>query len=252
MICVAIALASGACGVVLPPADDEGTEPSVNDPATTKGAAMPAPNGPGDEAGVVVNGPPGSPGDAGPAGDAASPPTPKVYVVFVTSQGWGSDEIGGVTGADVKCANLAGATQGLKGRKWAAWLSSGSTSGAARLGATPGPWSRPDGSSVASNVAQLTDKLLPLFTSIAIDEQGRTHSDLVWTGTRSDGNASSDTCNGWNGTSGRGLYGKIDFQKPHWTEAGEIECDGNYWSGGSEYSNDYTKPRNRLYCFEID
>ena len=183
--------------------------------------------------------------------DAAEPIEPRLYRVFVTSQVWASDEIGGLGGADAKCASLANANQALAGKKWKAWLSSG-TSAVARLGSTPGPWVRVDGIVVATTRDHLSDKDLPLFAPIALDEQSTFHTDSVWTGTRSDGAVSSDTCNGWNGTSGRGLYGRIDFLKPHWTEDGDVECDGGGQWNQSGYNNSWTKPKNRLYCFEVD
>lgn len=253
-ICLAIALATAACGVVLPPAENiEDAEPGGKDPVTTKGTNLPAPSGSEAEAGASV-GTPGTPGMPGSPGSANPLPSsgPRVYTVFVTSQVWSSNDIGGLSGADKKCGTLADATLTLKNRKWAAWLSAG-TSAIARLGSTPGPWKRIDGSSVAGNPAHLSDELLPLFSAIAVDEQGSLHSDAVWTGTRADGNASSNTCNGWSGTSGRGLYGKIDFLKPTWTRDGDVECDGgDDWGYGASSGANWSKPRHRLYCFEID
>lgn len=246
-LCLAFALLSAACGVVLPPAESfEDVDQGDKDPVTTKGANLPAPSGAEAEPGVGTPGTPGTPGNAAPP----TTPSTRVYAVFVTSQVWSSDEVGGLSGADQKCASLASSNPALQNKKWAAWLSSG-MSAVARLGSTPGPWARVDGSSVATDRAHLSSGLLPLHSAIAIDEQGSLHGDdAVWTGTRADGNASANTCNGWNGTNGRGLYGKIDFAKPRWTQAGDVECDGDddwdYGAGG------WSRPRNRLYCFEID
>lgn len=249
VICALLALASAACGVVLPPAEDIEAEDPGSKPATTDSANLPAPAASNAEPGAS----PGSPAAPGTPADDTDPASPRIYRVFVTSQVWGSDELGGLSGADAKCTSLANANAALTGKKWRAWLSSG-TSAVARLGATPGPWARVDGIVVATTPAHLADKLLALFSSIAVDEQGSFHSDNVWTGTRSDGGVSSDTCNGWNGTSGRGLYGRIDFLKPHWTEDGDVDCDGGggYGGGWNQSYSSGTKPRNRLYCFEVD
>lgn len=255
LLCVTIAFAAMACGVVLPPADGDDVEgePGMKDPITTKGAAMPPPESTDDDAGVAV-----SPG----ADDGGTSPQPsaRVYGVFVTSQTWSSDQIGGLAGADQKCASLANAVASLAGKKWAAWLSDASTSALSRLGSTPGPWSRVDGVKVALDRGHLASKLLPLFTSISVDEQRASRSGTVWTGTSSDGSAAADVCGGWTGTNGRGVYGEIDFKKPHWTSKGTDECDGNgggglgSWSGGGDWDDSPggTKPRHRLYCFEID
>jgi hypothetical protein len=240
LICFAIALASAACGVVLPaPEDADSTEPGTKDPVTTKGANLPAPGGSEGEAGA---------GTAGAGPDGSSPASPKVYRVFVTSRIWASDDIGGLSGADAKCSTLASTAPELQGKRWAAWLSAG-TSAVARLGTTPGPWARLDGINVASNRAQLVDRLLPLYASISVDEQGSLHDDRVWTGTLADGGLTANaTCSGWNGASGHGVFGRIDFVKPDWTQAGDVECDG----GGGDSVGWSVWPRNRLYCFEID
>lgn len=255
-ICVALTLLTAACGVVLPAADDlEDYEPTKKDgPVTTKGTTLPAPNGPAGDGGAGEAGTPGTPGapsvpDAG--GDAAPPAPPRGYVVFVTSQVYASDDIGGLSGADKICASLAAARTALAGKKWAAWLSTSATSASSRLGSTPGPWVRPDGIRVADGRGHINDKLLPFFVPISVDEQLSLHGDdHVWTGTRSGGTASADTCNGWNGTMGRGLYGKIAFDKPTWTEDDDVECDGG-WTGTPPGTGS-NPPRNRLYCFEID
>lgn len=255
-IYIAIAAMATACGVVLPPADDDGlgNEPRTKDPVTTKGAAMPAPNGSDGDAGVAVNGAPGE-------GGGPSQPGSREYVVFVTSSAWSSDEIGGIAGADSKCAKLANVVASLAGKKWAAWLSNGATSALARVGGTPGPWSRVDGVKVAQDRNQLVHVSVPLLASIAADERGSLHGDLVWTGTSSDGSAATNVCSGWTSTDGRGVYGRIDHQKPTWTSTGEIECNGSgdAWSGGDRGGggggrdpDSWSAPRHRLYCFEID
>src|SRR5215211_2997514 len=98
MICVAIALASAACGVVLPAAEDVEREgPGASDPVTTKGANMPAPSGVEGEAGA---GAPGTAGTSDAGADGAAPAAPRVYSVFVTSLFWSADKIGGLAGAD--------------------------------------------------------------------------------------------------------------------------------------------------------
>src|SRR5688572_14897281 len=89
LLCISIALASVACGVVLPPAEDvEGKEPGAKEPVSTKGATTsPPPNGSDGEPGVSV------PGTDGSGGEPPMPTTsgPRVYFVFVTSQSFASD-----------------------------------------------------------------------------------------------------------------------------------------------------------------
>jgi hypothetical protein len=246
MICVVVALVSAACGIALRPADegaDDGDTAGTNDTVNTKGATMPAPGSNG-EAGVSVNG--SSSGADGSAGGVRS------YVVFVTSASWTASQVGGLTGADGSCTTLANAQTELAGKRWAAWLSTSSASAIGRLGTTPGPWVRVDGVKVAEDRSHLTDTSRPLLAAISVDEKRGGHGDFVWTGTRGDGTASDQTCNGWSSLSGRGLYGKIGSGKPDWTSFADISCDG----GKSTFSDDgnsvWWTPDSRLYCFEID
>jgi hypothetical protein len=243
---------SAACGVVLPaPRDDtsavEGA--SEEEPTTTKGATLPAPSGTdAGDAGVGVQ-------DPSPSGPLPAPP--RIYAVFVSSERWFSNELGGVAGADQKCTNLAnGGAFPLRGKKWAAWLSDGNVSARARLGATPGPWLLLDGSTVADSVADLVGPS-PLKSAIDLDELALWRDGDVWTGTLGDGGADgSKTCQGWQSTSGHARIGSITAAKPSWTARSDIECDGSEqwqqsgYGGFQSWTN--AKPELRLYCFEID
>lgn len=248
-VCTAIviaSIASTACGVVLPPADDgPGTsEQSPNEPASTKGAEVDESKpGEGDTAVPVSPGP--SPG--------------RTYGVFVTSREYTSAEIGGLTGADQRCTDLAAiGAPVFRGRNWKAWLGAGNTSARSRLGTTPGPWERIDRVIVADSVDHLTNAT-PLRAPISIDDRGTARFGRVWTGTHADGSVAADTCIEWTKSTGRGLFGVIGVYKPDWTAMRDVPCDGSessFWEqgGGDGYppDGDARPPTGRLYCFEID
>lgn len=251
MICVAIALAfagaSIACGITLPTPEEDaehssGARGDGREPTSTLGATMPAPQGEEGDAGIWVQ---PEAGTTTPGVDAAMP---RVYAVFVTSWFWSSDELDGLSGADKKCTSLAESVFTLKGRKWAAWLSDEGTAAPSRLGTTPGPWYN-GLLKVADDVAQLVDPGRALYAAISFDEKAYSHSDEVWTGTFEDGKAASkdDTCQNWAGTQGQGVAGKIDKNKPAWTSSKKADCVYQQY-----YNNQYSKPKRRLYCFEID
>jgi len=259
MIWVAIGLASAgvsiACGVTLPAADDavveqNDTDPSDDHSASTLGGTLPAPHS-GDSSVPVQQQQQQPQGDGGPAPGTGPFPTTRWYAVFVTSDKWTADGIGGLSGADQKCLDLAEKTTWAKSKKWAAWLSDGSKSAASRLGTTPGPWIKVNAVRVADTRAQLLDTTA-LISAIDMDERGsllNAFYEYVWTGTLANGTSSNQTCQSWTGTQGQGVYGILANTKPDWTNKSDVACEWNqYWGGGYQSS----KPKNHLYCFEID
>ena len=102
--------------------------------------------------------------------------------VFVSST-LHTANLGGLTGADGICNDLAGAA-GLPGAgSYLAWLSDSSASPSTRFTTQATvPYRRVDGTQVADNWTDLTDGNLD--AEISVDEGGGIHDlDLVWTGT---------------------------------------------------------------------
>jgi hypothetical protein len=141
---------------------------------------------------------------------------------FVTSTGSGKGaDLGGLTGADRRCQDLAGSV-GAGSRTWHAYLSAAGVNARDRIGA--GPWQNAKGVTVASSVDNLhTSNSINKET--ALDEKGvmvngRTEKpnmhDML-TGSTPDGRAiagSDDTtCSNWT-TSGTGaaMMGHHDRQ----------------------------------------
>ena len=164
-------------------------------------------------------------------------------IAFVTSvagngdlSGWADADPGtsGIEAGDSICNNLA-AQEGLPFQgKYKAWLSDDTTNAIDRF-ETDGPWKRLDEFQFAANKADLTDG--KLFTSInQEDDQGRTNSVGVWTGTLSDGTADVNNCNNWAADSVvTGKRGISNSSIGSWTEGfGSVDC---------------SFASNRLYCF---
>ncbi|MDH4161178.1 MAG: Ig-like domain-containing protein [Nitrospirota bacterium] len=112
----------------------------------------------------------------------------------------------GVAAGDAICQARASAAGLANAAKFKAWLSDGTAAMDSRLTGN-GPWLRLDGMVMAKDKTELMSGSLP--TSINVTETGVYVGDansLAWTGTKSDGTAHADTCNGWtdatNGMSG--------------------------------------------------
>ena len=150
--------------------------------------------------------------------------------VFATSNGV-NGAFGGIAAADARCQNRADAA-GLGGR-YLAWLSDSSTSPASRFDRL-GSFQLVDGTMVADNWADLTDGTLD--HAISMDEYGNAVSGLAWTGTRTNGTASPDTCEGWTvaDSTQRGYQGDVPRANPAWTYLSSTGCHVTA----------------RLYCFE--
>jgi len=152
--------------------------------------------------------------------------------------------LGGLLGADAKCQLLAD-TAGLAGT-YKAWLSDSTESPSTRFTKSTTPWETAvTGIKIADNWADLIDGSLD--APPGVDENGVTliggppAFGHAWTGTNTDGTASSvvanETCFDWTfgaggASAGRGVYTALDVT---WT-----------FSGGS---TSCTNMR-RLYCFQ--
>ena len=170
-----------------------------------------------------VCGPPSTCGIGGPC---------TVFVTSVDSQG----NLGGLAGADTLCQSLAAAS-GLFGT-YRAWLSDGAESPSTRFVHSTGPYQLVDGTTIANNWADLTDSALQ--APIVITEQGAVVvGEEVWTNTRADGTAISDTrhCHDWTTVdSGVGQIGRAWANNVEdWTDAHTVSaCSAGH----------------HLYCFQ--
>jgi cysteine-rich repeat protein len=130
--------------------------------------------------------------------DACNSSCKRERVVFVLSEKFQPDDIGGLGFADGICRQLA-EKAGLPGfATYTAWLSDSTTAARERVFHGEGRYVRPDGVTVAESFAALLAG--PLLAPIEIDENGALTMDSgVWTGTRADGTAVPGTtfCADW-------------------------------------------------------
>ncbi|MFN7938783.1 MAG: DNRLRE domain-containing protein [Bryobacteraceae bacterium] len=158
-------------------------------------------------------------------------------LVFLTEGRWAGN-LGGLAGADAKCASEAAAS-GKKGT-FKAWLSTATVSASSRLVHSNLPYARPDGVRVAMNWDDLTDGTL--LNPIIVTASGLNIAGYLdygsWTNTStSGGTLLSSDCQGWTTNSSSEAYvqgsalGTVDRS---WTQSFLSLCD---------------MPRH-LYCFE--
>jgi hypothetical protein len=148
-------------------------------------------------------------------------------LVFATSTQHNGN-LGGLTGADAICAARA-ADAGLPGF-YMAWLSDSTTSAADRLIHNPGPYRMPDGTTIATSWADLTDGAI--LSPIDADENGTAilEDREAWTNTNADGTLSysdpEEGCQDWtDGTDGpSGSVGETDEADGEWTFSHSDHC----------------------------
>lgn len=130
--------------------------------------------------------------------DACNSSCKRERVVFVLSEKFQPDDIGGLGFADGICRQLA-EKAGLPGfATYTAWLSDSTTAARERVFHGEGRYVRPDGVTVAESFAALLAG--PLLAPIEIDENGALVGGAgAWTGTRPDGTAvpGSTFCADW-------------------------------------------------------
>ena len=146
--------------------------------------------------------------------DQASAQQPaRTGTFFITSNGSGTGDVGGLAGADKICQQLAKGIPGGANRMWRAYLSTtgqGAVSARDRIG--NGPWYNVKGVLIAQNVAELHSDKANINNDTALDEMGRTinaqgapNRHDILTGSNLDGTAATATCNNWtNGAQGGG------------------------------------------------
>ncbi len=161
--------------------------------------------------------------------------------IFVTSTAYNGN-LGGLAGADAKCAARATAV-GLSGT-WKAWISSGATDptdARDRLTQNSSPYVNMRGNKVADNWADLVDGSLD--AAINYNESGGSGGAQAWTGSYSNGTRYfSQDCSasgaGWTSSTGTGgdagLEGLVDSTSGTWSNHGTYSCNGSL----------------PLYCFE--
>ena len=164
--------------------------------------------------------------------------------VFVTSGGFTGAELIGLGGADALCQNAAQAA-GLTGN-YLAWLSDSTESPDLRFTKSTGPYALVTGTRIAESYSDLVDGTI--ITPIQVTETGDTlNTDLVWTGTASDGGPSKDNfCDDWSVDDSNPVtniqVGRSDRANAEWTSFDlPVTIPITTISCGDIY---------RLYCFE--
>jgi hypothetical protein len=218
-----------------------------------------------------IDGAPGS-GDANPNAADASPNAPDARVgpdampntamsFFVTSTGNGDNggNLGGLTGADAKCQELA-INAGAGSRTWHAYLSTDSPLVNARDRIGSGPWANHAGVEVASNIANLHNNgvagplILTELGAVVPGEPSLDHD--ILTGSTPDGNVQAGkTCANWtDGSDASGAQvGHADVaaddlgvppNEESWNSQHDPQCDVASLAA--------TAGTGRIYCFAIN
>lgn len=163
--------------------------------------------------------------------------SPTQKIVFTTSTTYNGN-LGGVAGADAKCAARATAA-GLTGT-FKAWISEGTSGGSLRPSSTftnPNvPYKLVDGTVVADNWTDLVDGTLD--NAISLNESGGGVGGSVWTNTTTAGNQQ-----GMNGCS---TY----WNEGNWGPQGRVGNPSSATSTWTSSSNLGCEMVARLYCFE--
>ena len=147
--------------------------------------------------------------------------------VFVTSETFTGEDLGGAIAADGKCTNRAAATgtPEIKVRKFKAWISEVGFEASKRLTHGTKPYVLPDGRLLANDWNQLTQG--SLFHPIDRDEANApAPAGFVWTGSDIFGNATPTTCTGWTigGADDKGTVGRAEAKDSTWTNSGVQSC----------------------------
>jgi hypothetical protein len=163
--------------------------------------------------------------------------------IFVSSESYTLDQLGGLSGADSKCNYLASARGGLTGT-WKALLSETLLDTRQRI-SIPGQVLDIAGNVVAYSESDLWDGTLSYANGIKYNESGGAVTTLyVWTGTTSNGVSagSSDNCSSgndaWRSTSAslNATLGQPNDATSAWINASSVACN--------------TATAARIYCIE--
>lgn len=199
----------------------------------------------------------------GSAGNGGSGGGKSKTTFFVTSDTSMTGKLGGLTGADKRCQDLAQAA-GIGDHTFHAYLSSSTVNAKDRIGT--GPWVNAKGLTVAANVAALHSTVKGDET-LFIDEKGaaingqwnnsagdNNHHDIL-TGTKADGTVNAGkTCMDWTSDSselaatvghsdGIGPQGSVEPPYDSWNSVHDNESCANTTPKGG---------KGKIYCFAID
>lgn len=157
------------------------------------------------------------------ASGGAANTTPTAYkYVFGTSIGYNGN-LGGLSGADTKCATHA-SSAGLTG-SWKAWLSDEATNAIDRI-AEVGPWYLVGTTTIVAQT-KASFALTP-SGEINRNENGQLMGSVFyWTGTSSGGaKTAGNTCTSWSVTTGFGSIHQQNTTTPAsaWTPGGVTNC----------------------------
>lgn len=172
-------------------------------------------------------------------------------IVFVTSEAY-TGALGGLSGADLKCRNLANVAGLENASSFRAWLSDSDSSPGARfqqIDVAEAPYLRLDGRVIAADFTELVE--LGPRTGITLTETGEPlFEQYVWTNTTAFGEvfSAADHCSEWTSESPtlkarRGMNAVELEMGPLW----DIWRMDRLWT--SYASQECHVPR-RLYCFE--
>lgn len=157
--------------------------------------------------------------------------------VFVSSAEFDGN-LGGVTGADEKCQELA--DDAALGGTWRAWVSTTSSPAKTRFTQSSGPYERLDGKEVAASFAALTSGTLTSPIDMDENKAPVTGANIhAWTNTTPAGEAKGNpsSCNDWKtADSSPAAVGAVGSTGPDWTlrTGTEPAC----------------ATKKRIYCFE--
>jgi hypothetical protein len=212
----------------------------------------------GGSAGSPPGGAGGSNASAGSGGGAGSKSKTTFFVTSDTSK---TGKLGGLTGADKRCQDLAVAA-GFGDHTFHAYLSTATVNAKDRIGA--GPWVNAKGITVASDLATLHSAATKGDHAVFIDEKGMPiHGQWdggpvehdVLTGSMPDGTVQAGkTCQDWtsDAQADTAWVGHSDGMGPG------MATTGTYSSWNSSHENggcNDTAPKGgagRLYCFAVD
>jgi hypothetical protein len=157
--------------------------------------------------------------------------------------GWRGDTIGGVEGANQKCADNAAEFGITTNGYWKAWISNDTISPSNSFYRSPIPYKEySTGNIIANDWGDLISDngdgnyLRNPITTLSNGDPNPWGGSAIWTGTDSDGTSTSNNCDNWYGSS-NGDIGESDNKEYYWTYSNYLECDV-----------DYIKPY--IYCFE--
>jgi cysteine-rich repeat protein len=144
---------------------------------------------------------------------------------FVTSETYQADKIGGLSGADTRCANLADDQGWPDGLKYRAWLSDSTTDAIDRYTRGRGRLVMPSGLVLAQSWSALLAGQLE--NPFEVTETNLTFHGIAWTGTRDDGTRvpGAQHCDDWttNSFTKSGHYGYTDRPTSEWTFSLEVD-----------------------------